>query len=258
MRHRSTAVLAAAALALLLGVGACNEDPAPMPVGAPKSLADLPTRWYAPQGPDADLLVLLLTGDGNMAHEDRVIVDSLTARGVPVVALLSRTYLRSDSITARRAADDTGRILTAALARWPRRRWALVGYSRGAVMAPFIVNRLPHALTDGLAHLVLLGTDRWASFHFHWIDLLTKVHRPDEDVPVQPELEKLRGLPILCVYGTEDSNVLCPLLPPGLATVVSRPGGHHIEHPAIVIPDILKALGLTGDVTAAGAAAPPG
>jgi type IV secretory pathway VirJ component len=229
---------------LLATLAACAPTQTPPSVPAPAGTQDLPAEWFPAQQPTSqDLVVFLMTGDGNLAPADRAIVDAITERGVPVVALRSRDYLRSGHITPERAAQDAGRLLSTALKRWHGKRWAFIGYSRGAIDGPFIINRLASPLRKTLTAVTLLGTLKWASFTFHWIDMLRDVHRPD-DLAVAPELEKLEGLPILCIYGTEDDGVLCPHLPPGLATITPRPGGHQIDHPETVIPPILDQLGL--------------
>ena len=42
-----------------------------------------------------------------------------------------------------------------------------------------------------------------------------------------PEVEKLRGLRLLCVYGADETDSSCPRLPPSLARIERLSGGHH-------------------------------
>jgi type IV secretory pathway VirJ component len=46
-------------------------------------------------------------------------------------------------------------------------------------------------------------------------------------LPVRPEVEKLRGTPIMCVYGQDEPDSLCRQLDAELATRVPQAGGHH-------------------------------
>jgi type IV secretory pathway VirJ component len=48
-------------------------------------------------------------------------------------------------------------------------------------------------------------------------------------LPVLPEVEKLRGMPMLCVHGSDEEDSLCSSLPPGLARVEVRQGGHRVS-----------------------------
>ncbi len=45
--------------------------------------------------------------------------------------------------------------------------------------------------------------------------------------PTLPEMQKLAGMKLLCLYGTDDEDSLCPKLPAELANVQKMPGGHH-------------------------------
>jgi len=87
--------------------------------------------------------------------------------------------------------------------------------------------RLPDELRGRIDLLALLGPADRASFRFHLSDILANVQH-DGDLPVRPELDRLRGLPMLCVHGLGESGSLCQTLPPSLARVETRPGGHRI------------------------------
>ena len=45
---------------------------------------------------------------------------------------------------------------------------------------------------------------------------------------VLPEVEKLRGLKMLCIFGSNDKDSLCPKLDPGLMKSIELKGGHRI------------------------------
>jgi type IV secretory pathway VirJ component len=45
---------------------------------------------------------------------------------------------------------------------------------------------------------------------------------------VRPEVEKLKGLRILCFYGRDDDDALCRQLDPALATNLELEGGHRV------------------------------
>ena len=64
--------------------------------------------------------------------------------GIPVVGLDSLRYFWK-ARTPASAAADIDRALRYYLAHWKKQRALLVGYSQGANVLPFIVNRLPQA-----------------------------------------------------------------------------------------------------------------
>lgn len=171
-------------------------------------------------------LVVFLSGDGGWAALDRQTAAALAAHGVAVVGLDSRAYL-SQRRTPEQVAADVAQVAQTYAARWGTRRLALVGYSRGADMLPFVATRLPADLRRRVALLALLGAERAANFRFHWIDLVRDESRPD-DRPLAPELERLRGQRILCVYGTTEKDTPCRGADPTLLTAVARAGDHHL------------------------------
>jgi len=212
----------AVSLVLLAIIAACvraQGDEAPVEVN------DLPLVDVPATGAVADVLAVIVSGDGGWACIDKTIAGRLAARGVAVVGLNSLKYFwtrRSPDGAAR----DLERILRHYLATWHKQKIILIGYSRGADVLPFMADRLPKELRSRIALIVLMGSTLAASFEFHLIDWLWVVPRP-RDLPILPEVDKLRGMNILCVYGEDEKDPLCKKLAPGQATVLALPGGHH-------------------------------
>jgi type IV secretory pathway VirJ component len=211
------------------------------PVAAQSDVKDLPLS-LTPASP-GPLLAVLLTGDGGWAAGDKSMAQALAQRGVAVAGLNSAKYLER-ARTPDEAASDLARIVRHFLEAWHRQRVVLIGYSRGADLIPFMVSRLPAELRDKIVLTALLGPGQWASFEFSLLDIARSHARPDT-FPVQPEVAKLRGSPVLCLYGSKDRGAICPSLAgAGLARAVEHPGGHRVsggDGPALV-DTILDAL----------------
>jgi type IV secretory pathway VirJ component len=96
------------------------------------------------------------------------------------------------------------------------------------------VSRLSVDLRRHVRLVTLLNPASGANFTFHFTDLFADKRRAD-DVPILPELAKLTGTRVLCVYGVDEKESLCPLIPPGTARIVAKPGGHHFDedYPAL-------------------------
>ena len=165
----------------------------------------------------------MVSGDGGWAGIDRQIGETFAAQGIPVVGLNSLRYLWKPR-TPDQAAADLTRVLRHYLQAWHASRILLVGYSRGANVLPFMVTRLPAGLRGRIQVVALLGLSHEAGFEFHFADLLG---RGKGGLPTLPEVRALRGLRVLCVYGMDETDTACRDLPPGLASVVALPGGHH-------------------------------
>ncbi|MEZ4417075.1 MAG: AcvB/VirJ family lysyl-phosphatidylglycerol hydrolase [Gemmatimonadota bacterium] len=208
----------------------------------------LPIVEVAPSGSQARLLAVLVSGDGDWSAADRAVADSLHRRGVAVVGLKARAYLRSDARSPDGFAADLAGIAERHLELWGASELIFVGYSRGASIGPFALTRWPPTLRERLRFIALLDPESTANFAFHWIDLVRDVPRAG-DLQVLPELERLRGIPMLCVYGTGESASLCANPPRELFVSITRPGGHRIDdspEPGRFIVEELARLGILG------------
>ena len=210
----SAAVLASAALVgfLLFGCGSfgrrcdfCDQ------LGIP-GLIELPT----PSSNSA--MAIILTGDNGWRAVEDGLASQLRRDGIPVIGLLAPQYF-AERRSANETASAVENILRLYSAEWARRRIILIGYSRGAGVLPFALTRMGPELRARVAAVALMGLEPHIDF---------KV--PDEHaMPVAPEIEKLRGLTLLCVQGAEENDSLCPSLTPVLARRIVEPGGHHFS-----------------------------
>lgn len=234
---------------LLYFLSACSEGIAQQPkrVVAP-DVSDLPLIEIPARNATSRAFAIFLTGDGGWATLDRNVSKELVSHGVSVVALDTRVYL-SDRRTPDRAGSDLIRVVRHYLTLWSKDRVAFVGYSRGADIAPFIVSRLPDDLRARVALVAMLGLSNQTNFQFHFKDIFMETRRPS-DVRTLPELERLRGMNLLCIYGVEEKDSGCRDAPAGLVKEVVRNGGHHFDDDFKAIGDIvLAALALSGGLS---------
>lgn len=191
------------------------------------AVRDLPLEWVAPAGSSRGVTAVLMTGDGGWASLIATVARGLSEQGVAVVGFNSRRWLSRER-TPEETALAVVRAIDAARERWPANELVLVGYSRGADFVPFVANRLPTRLRRELRGIAMFGLAPMASFEFHLIDLIKDTRR-DSDVLVMPELEKLRGLRMVCVYGNDEPTSGCRDAPDGLLRKDERTGGHHFD-----------------------------
>ena len=186
---------------------------------------DLPLVEVPATGEDTTSLAVIISGDGGWASVDRQLGDALARRGVPVIGLNALKYFWK-----RRTPDEAGRdlerIVRHYMAVWKKDNAILIGYSRGADVLPFMANRLQSDLLAKVSVVALIGPERTVDFQFHLTDWLGNSTRKT-DLPVGPEVQKLKGVKILCLYGDDESRSLCRDLDPAVVTVISRKGGHH-------------------------------
>jgi type IV secretory pathway VirJ component len=194
----------------------------------PASLADLPiVEVEATPGSTvagrSDSFALLLSGDGGWAGIDKEVAGLLADRGVPTAGLDSLRYFWTPRTPAG-LAQDIDRIVRYYAFHWKKKNALLVGYSQGADVLPFAINRLP-AATRSLVHLTtLIGVSESAAFEFH---VANWIGADSGGLPVKPEIDKLSSADTLCVYGDDDQETICPQVSPQHARIIKLPGGHH-------------------------------
>jgi type IV secretory pathway VirJ component len=108
-------------------------------------------------------------------------------------------------------------------------------------MAPFVVNRWPADLRERVIAIAFVGLSERASFEFHFDDLVFDVARPT-DIPTRPEVERLTGIPLLCVQGADEQNSFCARPVEGMQTL-THPGKHRATNDAGIVPLLLHGLG---------------
>jgi type IV secretory pathway VirJ component len=203
------------------GIAAARPGAEPRAAAAPGiedlSLVELPATGAG------DLFAVMLTGDGGWADIDKGVSAGLTARGVPVVGWSSLGYYWTPR-TPEGAAADLHRIVEHYAAAWGKPRVLLVGYSFGADVLPFLVNRLPAADAARVAGVALLGLSAQAAFEFHvtsWIG-----RGSDPRYPTASEIARLRA-PTLCVKGADEDDSACGAVGGGTVRVQEVGSGHH-------------------------------
>jgi type IV secretory pathway VirJ component len=158
---------------------------------------------------------------------------------VPTVGLNSLKYFWTQR-TPDETARDVARLMRHYLAAWNKERVILVGYSFGADVLPFVVNRLPAELRARVASVSLLGIDSNASFE---VSVADWVGNGDGGPPTRPEVAALSHVPVLCIYGEGESDSICPGLPAGAQLARELVGkGHHFSGEYATLADRILAF----------------
>jgi len=204
-------------------------------------LAEVPASGGV--GGPSGAFAVLYSGDGGWRDLDRSLADILAAKGLSVVGVDVLRYFWTQRSPAA-AAADLARIIRYYQRRWQRQKVVLIGFSFGADVLPFLASRLPPELRADISLLSLLSPERHTAFEVvatGWLG----VHN-NAGMAIAPELRKLDGIRVQCVYGRDESaDSLCTepdATALGLA-VLAKPGGHHFDHNyQQLADDILTAL----------------
>lgn len=188
-------------------------------------LADLPLVLLPVSG-RSPVMAIIYSGDGGWRDLDKQIGENLQSIGIPVVGFDTLEYFwqkKSPEVVAEGLAD----IISHFSALWAADDVLLIGYSFGADIIPFAVNRLADPERARIRQITLLAPGMKASFEIHvsgWVGA-----SPGKDAPdIVPELRRLDPALVQCVYGVEEkAESACAML--SHAEVIETPGGHHFD-----------------------------
>lgn len=204
----------------LLTLASCTDRDSRSPI------AKLPLIEVAASGNNTDALAIIVTGDGGWAKLVRRIGQRFADAGVPVIALSAPRYYWTPR-TPDESAAALAEIIRWFVKRTGHQRVLLVGYSRGADVLPFMVNRLPSELNALIELTALIGPEPHITFELRLTDLIPfQVHG---GLPVRPEILKLDPTRVLCIFGMQEKDSVCPGLPPDSFRLAAFPGGHHFN-----------------------------
>jgi type IV secretory pathway VirJ component len=208
---------------------------------APQELKGLPIVEVPAKNGTSDVLAVLVSGDGGWAGIDKQVAATLSSKGIAVVGVDSLRYFWS-ARTPQSTTADLDRILRYYLVKWRKRQVLLMGYSQGADVLPFIVNRLPPPTRSRIRLAALLGPGHKAQFEFRLANWLTS---DQHGLPIRPEIERINNTRIVCVYGADEADALCPTLSKSNVQILKLSGGHHFggeyQHLATLLVERLTA-----------------
>lgn len=168
-------------------------------VDRPRSDRSGPGPAHAPS--DSLPLVVFFTSDSGWLQLNHKLPDALARAGYPTVAWNSlRYYLKERS--PEEAARDLERILDHCSGSDSTRSWSAVGYSFGAGVLPFLVNRLSEEWRARLESVVYLAYPGSAMFRFKPSGWLLRLDQ--NALPAKDEVGRLPAVPSLCVAGEKD------------------------------------------------------
>ena len=154
------------------------------------------------------------------------LAQALADRGMPVIGFSSPKYFgrhrsraEADAIVA-----DAVRLT---LARTGARRLVLVGQSYGADIIATVAADLPPELRARLAAVAMVVPAQSVYFR---ADPLGFAYRGTPDARPLDTIGRIDAGRLVCIYGVEEEDSLCPPLAARGVAVAGLPGGHFMHH----------------------------
>ena len=188
---------------------------------------DLPLVEVPATGPQSDIMCVLISGDGGWASIDQGLSKTLAQSGIPTVGINSLKYLW-DRKTPQQAAIDLQRVTQNYLLKWNKDKVIYIGYSLGADILPFMLHNLPEPLSKNTLLAAFLSPSQTVDFQFHlsyWIGGGSGKNY----LNVLPAIQSLKNIPLLCLYGDDETDSICKDINMPNAHVVAMSGGHHFD-----------------------------
>jgi type IV secretory pathway VirJ component len=170
--------------------------------------------------------VFYISGDGGFNSFSTDVCDKIHAGGYAVTALNAKSYFW-DKKTPEQTVTDITTYLQQQFINRTNQQFILVGYSFGADVMPFVVNRLPVTIKKNLVSTILLAPSTSTDFEIHWLDLMGSNKKRSMDVVA--EVNKMQEQKLITIFGTDDDDF--PVKDVHLKNYTNEilPGGHHFD-----------------------------
>lgn len=182
-------------------------------------------------------IALLISGDGGWYSFEQHIADHLADQGIPTIGLDSKKYFWNRK-TPEETAGDLAKVLSYYSILLGKERIILIGYSLGAEIVPFIVNRLPAEMKSKILSSVLLSPDTNTDFEIHISNMMGMGNRQNT-YNVIDEIIKMQALTTLIIFGDGEKSKVPGSLTGTSVKISVIPGDHHYK---FNIPLILQTM----------------
>lgn len=170
--------------------------------------------------------IFFVSGDGGLKGFTVSLCNAIHEQGYSIASLDAHTYFWNKKTPEETAAAIVN-YLNGALRSGTNHHWVMIGYSFGADITPFVVNRLPDSLKSELTNVILLSPSASTDFEIHLSDMLGIGRKRSMDVIA--EINRLGNLKTTALFGEDESG-----FPAGQIKLVNYhsdivKGGHHFD-----------------------------
>jgi type IV secretory pathway VirJ component len=195
-----------------------------------KAIAHLPLIEI-PSNNTNDELAIIISGDGGWANIDKDIANQLAKEGIASVGWNSLDYFWEEKTPAI-AGHDLQATIDYYTNTWKKKRLLLIGFSMGADVMPFMVNRLNNETRAKILSVNLLNPSTSVDFVFHLSGWLGNSDQATH--LLYPEMKNWNQWPTRCFYSEKNAS-LCEEIQehsaqkPDNQELIFLPGDHHFD-----------------------------
>lgn len=170
--------------------------------------------------------IFFVSGDGGLKGFTVSLCKAIRDNGYSIASLDARSYFW-DKRTPEETTAAIARYVADALRSRVDHHWIMIGYSFGADVTPFVVNRLPDSLKSRLSDVVLLSPSTSTDFEIHLSDMLGIGKKRAMDVVA--EINRLGSQKTVMLFGEDENGFpVSKIKLPNYQTGIIK-GGHHFD-----------------------------
>lgn len=181
-------------------------------------------------------LVFFISGDGGWTSFDQTLSEKMAENGFPVVGLDAQKYFWNEK-KPKETADALTPAILHYMKLWNKKQVALVGYSFGACVAPFIANNFTDTIKNSIKGIYCFSPDLTGDFEIHLTDMLHLKTKDKYDVV--SELKKIKAMNPVCIFGSEEDEEFQKSFSGADIKIEKLPGNHHYNNDFKAIINIL-------------------
>ena len=171
---------------------------------------------------NSDFYIIFMTGNGGWRNLAQYVASYLNSKNVSVLAINTKKYLFSEKKPAQ-IACDLETLIDRYDIKWGKDRVVFIGYSMGAEVLPFAVNRMEDKYINKLEDLILIGPWQKATFKVKLADYFYEVEK-GEDIYEELQKMKLKKSYVIC---DDNEYSICLKDLQGVIDHEQIGGGHH-------------------------------
>ena len=182
--------------------------------------------------------VLYISGDGGFNRFSIDLCNSLQQSGCSVTAIDAKSYFWHKKTPDQSALDIT-MYLNKEFDHRQSQNLVLVGYSFGADVLPFIIQKLPYSIRSKIRSTILISPSTTTDFEIHVTDIFG--YSTKRNMDVVSEINKLADEKVVTIFGDDEEDFPVNRITLNKYTNIVLPGGHHFKgETSILAHTILK------------------
>jgi type IV secretory pathway VirJ component len=171
-------------------------------------------------------LVLYISGDGGFNNFSTNLCNIINRSGYSITAINAKSYFWEQK-TPQQTTKDITAFLVKKFNTRSNQQLIVIGYSFGAEVFPFIINRLSPVFKNKIVSVVLLSPEASTDFEIHWLDMLWGNKKRSMDVV--EEINKMTVPKTVTIFGSSETDFPVKKIIQKNYTNIVLPGGHHFD-----------------------------